>query len=258
MSDSAQPLRVVCVGDSITRGQVSVDYVDLLRKRRHTVPTEFVNAGVNYDLAYSVRTRLNRVTAHRPDIVCVLVGTNDANATLGSSNRRLVTLLKRPPGRPTAQRFAEDLTAIARDLSEQTNARVGLLSLPVIGEDLDSAPLRRATEYSAIVREVAATTKVNYLPLHERQLKYLRAQDSQPRTHYRPGLGLSARASIQHFLLRRTLDDIAARRGLSLTTDTIHQNSHGATLIADVITEFLAQATVSARQHHHEPGQPVE
>ncbi|HTI22887.1 MAG TPA: SGNH/GDSL hydrolase family protein [Kutzneria sp.] len=258
MNDSAQPLRVVCVGDSITRGQVSVDYVDLLRERRHTVPIEFVNAGVNYDLAYSVRARLDHVMAERPDIVCVLVGTNDANATLGDSNRRLVTLLKRPPGRPTAQRFAEDLTAIARDLREQTNARVGLLSLPVIGEDLDSAPLRRATEYSAIVREVAAATKVDYLPLHERQLEYLRAQESRPRTHYRPGLGLSTRASIQHFLLHRTLDDIAARRGLSLTTDTVHQNSHGAALIADVITEFLAHAAVSPRRHHREPTQPVD
>ncbi|HJP73901.1 MAG TPA: GDSL-type esterase/lipase family protein [Pseudonocardiaceae bacterium] len=257
MSDSARPLRVVCVGDSITRGQVSVDYVDLLRKRRHTMPTEFVNAGVNYDLAYSIRTRLDRVTAHQPDIVCVLVGTNDANATLGASNRRLVTLLKRPPSRPTAPRFADDLTAIARDLSEQTNARVGLLSLPVIGEDLDSAPLRRATEYSAIVREVAAATNADYLPLHERQLEYLRAQPNQPRTHYRPGLGLSTRASIQHFLLRRTLDDISARRGLSLTTDTIHQNSHGATLIADVITEFLTRVATSTRRHR-ESAQPVE
>lgn len=41
-------------------------------------------------------------------------------------------------------------------------------------------------------------------------------------------------------MLRRTLDDISARRGLSLTTDTIHQNTRGATLIADVVGEFLA------------------
>ncbi len=235
-------LRVVCVGDSITRGQVSFDYVELLRKRPHNAPTEFINAGVNYDLAYSVRRRLDDVVAHRPDIVLVLVGTNDANATLGASNRRLVTLLKRPPERPTAQRFRDDLTAITTEL--QAHAQVGLLSLPVIGEDLDSTPLRRATEYSAIVHEVAAANQAGYLPLHERQLEYLRANGNRPRTHYRPGLGLSSRASMQHFLLRRSFDDISARRGLSLTTDTIHQNTTGATLIADVISEFLARAHV--------------
>src|SRR6185312_6168835 len=126
-------MRVVCVGDSITRGQVSVDYVELLRRRRHAVPTTFVNAGVNYDLAFSVLNRLDGVVSHRPDVVCVLVGTNDANATLGASNRRLVTLLKRPPARPTAERYQEDLTAIARELKARTSARIGLLSLPVIG-----------------------------------------------------------------------------------------------------------------------------
>jgi lysophospholipase L1-like esterase len=198
MNDSVRPLRVVCVGDSITRGQVSVDYVDLLRGRQHAVPSVFVNAGVNYDLAYSVRNRLDDVVAQRPDVVCVLVGTNDANATLGDGNRRLVSLLKRPPGRPTAERFREDLTAIARELVERTDARVGLLSLPVIGEDLDSTPLRRATEYSAIVREVAAANGVGYLPLHERQVDFLRERRQPPRTHYRAGLGLSSRASVQH------------------------------------------------------------
>ena len=235
-------LTVVCLGDSITRGQVSVDYVDLLRKRRHAVPTTFLNAGVNYDLAYSVRRRLDDVVAHRPDVVCVLVGTNDANATLGESNRRLVTLLKRPPAPPPAERFREDLATIVRELQQRTDARIGLLSLPVIGEDLDSAALHRATEYSATVHEIATANDVGYLPLHERQLDYLRARQQQPRTHYRAGLGLSTRASIQHFMLRRTLDDISTRRGLSLTTDTIHQNTRGATMIADVITEFLAKS----------------
>jgi lysophospholipase L1-like esterase len=242
MNNSKRPLKVVCIGDSITRGQVSTDYVDLLRKRRHAVPTTFLNAGVNYDLAYSVRCRLDDVVAHRPDVVCVLVGTNDANATLGESNRRLVTLLKRPPAPPTAGRFREDLTAIVRELRERTDARLGLLSLPVIGEDLDSTPLRRSTEYSATVREIATENNVGYLPLHERQVDYLRTRQQPPRTHYRAGLGLASRASIQHFVLRRTLDDISARRGLSLTTDTIHQNTRGATLIADVITEFLARS----------------
>lgn len=216
-----------------------MDYVELLRTRRHPMPAVFVNAGVNYDLAHSVRKRLDGVVAHRPDVVCVLVGTNDANATLGASNRWLVTLLKRPPGRPTAQRFRADLTAIASELTRRTDARIGLLSLPVIGEDLGSTPLRRATEYSAIVREVAAATEVGYLPLHERQVDYLRTLDRQPGTPYRAGLGLSSRASIQHFMLRRTFDDISDRRGLSLTTDTLHQNTQGATLIADVISEFL-------------------
>lgn len=236
---STKPVRVVCVGDSITRGQVSVDYVELLRHRRPLQPYTFINRGVNYDLAYNVLNRLDQIIADQPDVVTVLVGTNDANATLAKSNRRIVTFLKRLPTKPTAQWYRDNLTAIVHRLQQRTNARIALLSLPVIGEDLDSTPIRRAGEYSAIVRDVATANNVAYLPLYERQTDYLRTHEDPPGTQYRPGLMLSSTASTQHFILRRSLDDVAADRGLHLTTDTIHQNSSGANLIADLIEEHL-------------------
>jgi lysophospholipase L1-like esterase len=237
---STKPIRVVCAGDSITRGQVSVDYVDLLRQRFHAQPYSFTNRGINYDLAYNLLNRLDQVIADEPDHVTVLVGTNDANATLGTSNRRLVTWLKRLPTKPTPEWYRDNLTAIVGRLQQDTHARISLLSIPVIGEDLDSTQIHRAGEYSAIVREVATATDVGYLPLYERQIDHLRVHGRPPGTHYRAGLLLSSTASIQHFMLRRSLDDIAVRRGLQLSTDTIHQNSRGANLIADLISERLS------------------
>jgi lysophospholipase L1-like esterase len=236
---AGHPIRVVCVGDSITRGQVSVDYVELLRHQFDADEFVFHNAGVNYDLAYSVRRRLDDVVALNPDHVTVLIGTNDANATLHASNLRLLRWMKRPPVRPTASWFRENLIEIVDELQRRTQARIALLSLPVIGEDLDSLPLRRSSEYSQIVREVAAGRAVSYLPLHERQVEHLRARNQSPGTSYRPGLALSGTASTQHFVFRRTLDAISARRGLQFSTDTIHQNSRGAGMIADLIAEHL-------------------
>lgn len=228
--------RVVCVGDSITRGQVSVDYVAMLRSR---FPYTFVNRGVNYDLAHSVLLRLDQIVADDPDHVTVLIGTNDATATLGHRNLRLMKWLKRIPTTPTPQWYRDNLSAIVLGLEQRTHASVALLSLPTIGEALDSTPMRRASEYSAIVREVATTHDVAYLPLHERQLDHLRSARHQPGTRYRDGLLLSSTASTQHFVLRRGFDDIARRRGLLLTTDTVHQNTRGAAMIADVIEQHL-------------------
>jgi len=47
MKNSVQPLRVVCVGDSLTRGQVSVDYVKMLASRDIGGSVSFTHAGVN-------------------------------------------------------------------------------------------------------------------------------------------------------------------------------------------------------------------
>ncbi|WP_031467957.1 SGNH/GDSL hydrolase family protein [Sciscionella sediminilitoris] len=228
---------VVCLGDSITRGQVSVPYVDLLRSRfpEHRI----VNAGVNYDLAYNALGRLEQVIAERPDVVTVLLGTNDANATLSERNRRMMTRTRKLPTRPTAQWFRENLEAIVTRLGAETGARIALLGLPVIGEELDSEPLRRAGEYSGIVREVAAAHDCAYLPLHERQVEYLRATGHRPGTRYRDGMLLSSTAATQHFVLRREFDAISAGRGLLLSTDTVHQNSTGARMIAELIAEFV-------------------
>ncbi|MFM1651956.1 hypothetical protein ACI7RC_07625 [Brevibacillus sp. B_LB10_24] len=59
--------RVVCAGCSITRGQGSVDYVEMLRRRFAGRPLTFTNAGVNYDVAFNLRSRLNKVIDQDPD-----------------------------------------------------------------------------------------------------------------------------------------------------------------------------------------------
>jgi hypothetical protein len=50
---------------------------------------------------------------------------------------------------------------------------------------------------------------------------------------------LPSTASMQYFLLRRDFDTISARRGLQLTTDTFNLNRRGASMIADLIEEFV-------------------
>jgi hypothetical protein len=83
------------------------------------------------------------------------------------------------------------------------------------------------------------------LPLHERRLAPLHRRNRQPGTKYHDGLGLSSSAAMTHLLLRRSLDSISERRGLQLTTDTVHLNSCGANMAADLIEEFLTTTQTS-------------
>ncbi|MFI7638208.1 SGNH/GDSL hydrolase family protein [Nonomuraea sp. NPDC049400] len=228
------------MGDSITRAQVSADYVAMLCARLPQAAV--INAGVNYEPSSETVKRLDDVVGQDPDVVTVLIGTNDANSTL--SRKLAKTLRKRwqLSADPTPEGYAANLTTIARRLQDQTMARVALLSLPVIGEDLSSVPVRRAAEYSEIVRRVAAHEGVTYLPLNERMTAYLEEQGRTPGTHYRAEGRLAQTAAIQHFLLGRSLDAISRSRGLQLTTDTVHLNGRGARLIADLIEGFVARS----------------
>jgi lysophospholipase L1-like esterase len=241
MKNSVRPLRVVCLGDSLTRGQVSVDYVEMLAARDVGGSASFTNAGVNGDLAFNVLQRLDSVIELQPDVVSVLIGTNDTNASLSEKNIRMMTRMKKLPERPTIAWYHENLTAIIDRLAAETSARIALLSLPVLGEELGSESVRRSADYSAVIKEIARTRSVTYLPLHERQVACLTASGSTPGIRFRDGRILSASAATQHFVLRRSFDQISRRRGLQLTTDLIHQNTCGATMIADLIQQFLAQ-----------------
>jgi lysophospholipase L1-like esterase len=233
--------RVACLGDSITRGQLSVDYVKMLASRTAGKPFVFTNAGVNGELAENTLRRLDSVVDLRPDVVTVLVGANDANASMSEKNSVRAKRMQKLSGRPTIEAFGENVAAITDRLSKETSARVALLSLPVLGEELGSESVQRSQQYSRVLKQIAETRGVAYLPLNERQVEHLKAGDFIPRTRYRDGVGLMAGGAIQHFILRRSLDDISRRRGLQLTTDLLHQNTRGATMIADLIEEFVLQ-----------------
>ncbi|WP_157680384.1 SGNH/GDSL hydrolase family protein [Mycobacterium dioxanotrophicus] len=234
------PRRVVCLGDSITRGQLSADYVAMLSERTSLAPLEFTNAGVNGELAENVLRRLAGIVELQPDVVTVLIGSNDVVASMSAKSGARARRMNKLTGRPGIEGFADNVAAIVERLTRETSARIGLLSLPVLGEDLGSASVRRSQEYSAVLKKIAESDRVTYLPLNERQVEYLTVGGFQPCTHYRDNLALMVGGAIQHFLLRRSLDDISHRRGLQLTTDLLHQNTRGATMIADLIEEFVA------------------
>jgi hypothetical protein len=62
-------IRVACLGDSITRAQVSVDYLDLLAQRYAASQPALFRFDVNGDFAYNLLQRLNPVIASSPEVI---------------------------------------------------------------------------------------------------------------------------------------------------------------------------------------------
>ncbi|MEU9337065.1 SGNH/GDSL hydrolase family protein [Streptomyces sp. NPDC048290] len=231
--------RVACLGDSITRAQLSVDYLDLLERRHPPGDVRLARFGVNGDFAHNLLRRLDAVVADRPDVITVLIGTNDARASLAGYPVEQAMKRKRLPERPSAGWFQQCLAAVVERLRTQTDATIALLSLPVLGQRPDAAAAQASQAYSRLIAEVATAEDVAYLPLHERQTEELRRASPPPVPYQEPTAAASVGVLVRRAVLRRSLDTVSRRRGLLLTTDHIHQNSRGAALVAEVIDTWL-------------------
>lgn len=235
---------VACLGASLTAGSVSADFVEMLGKRPALAGFRFINHGTNGDLAWNGLQRLDKVVAGAPDAVTILIGTNDVNATLSERNRlRYREFNCLPIEHPTLAWYEENLRAIVRRLQTETRARLALLSLAPIGEDFEHESFQRIAVYNEAIRRVAKAAKIDYLPLHERMLGYLRAHEADraslpPRLAYRDGLHNIGNAIALH-ATGLSWNEVSHRNGLLLLTDGIHLNETAAGLIADLIEGWL-------------------
>ena len=229
----------VCAGASITRGAASADYVAMLAARLGE--WDFVNAGVNGELAFNLAARIGDIVALDPDAVTILVGTNDVNATFGFRAALGYMAAKRLPEMPGPQFFRENLVGIVRTLKRETRARIALFSMPPIGEEPGHYAYLRTEDYAAIVREVAKDEEVEYLPLRERLCSFV---ESLPRGQERPlafrefGRAQLRAGRMQRYL-GKSLDEISAFNRFHILVDGIHLNTHGASIASDLAEAFL-------------------
>ncbi|SCX19503.1 SGNH/GDSL hydrolase family protein [Mycolicibacterium fluoranthenivorans] len=230
--------RLMCLGDSNTTGDYGVSYVGMLAQRLAGADVTVTGSGVNGEVSYGLVQRLDPVIDQQPTAITVLIGTNDAWGTLSDANARQVVKRCELPYAPSAPRFREHLASIVARLQSATDARIAVLSPPVLGQQLDSAAAHTGREFAEIVADTAREYGVTYLPLFERQCEQLRNSDADP-VPLRTGEREWYSAVLQHVLLRRSYDRISERRGLLLTTDHVHQNSRGAGMIADLIEQFV-------------------
>lgn len=231
---------IVCVGDSITHGRISVDYVNLLRDKFRAKGYRFVNAGVNGDMAYNVLQRLDEIIYCRPALLTVLIGSNDAYADLNPRNADEARKNNNLPELPNADAFRRYLSALCLKLREAAAVPLALLSLPPFGEDPEHEAYRQAQAYSWIIKDVAHQTGIAYLPINERMDAMLKNQHHEHKLPFdRMTEARYLSVKIRRFVLRQSLATISRRYGYQLLSDGIHLNLAGAEIIAEGIETFI-------------------
>ncbi len=231
---------VICLGDSNTHGNVSYNWVKDLITRHPSVT--FKNAGINADLTFSVLKRLSSVIESQPDYVVLLIGTNDLNATLRASN--LKSYLKRgkisESELPNEKNFETNLAAIVTQIKANTKARLALVSLPLITEQLEAYSNQKADNYSDIIKKISLDNGLAYLPFREKQKEYL-AQNPSKRSKlgYQPYKILMNISIFTHYAFGVEWEKISHFWGNQLLIDQLHQNKTSATLLLNLLNDWL-------------------
>ena len=233
--------RIVLVGDSITHGTVSHNYVKVLKRKLGTEKFEFINAGLNGDLTFNVLKRIDDIIRCEPDIVTVLIGTNDALGSYTVESRERYIKLKGAEANDefwTLERFKENITQVITQLKNEANATIGVLSIPIIGEDLMDPVIEHSKAYSKVIKEVSTDLGVHYMPLNELMIEYLKVNPSTPKYKYSKNLGLMIKTIFAHYFGRRW-QNIAKKKGNQLLTEFVHLSTKGASFVSDLVEKFI-------------------
>ncbi|HVN56049.1 MAG TPA: GDSL-type esterase/lipase family protein [Anaerolineaceae bacterium] len=231
---------VVVFGDSITHGGVSFNYVNLLARRMGSKGYRFLNAGVDSDTALDLLERIAPVIASQPQVVVILIGTNDIERELALGPVEKVTngLPRRIPLEASLEDYLAAMRQILTLFQQKTTARIGLCSIPVLGEDLDSLSNVLVRKYNVAIRDLVDEFGLAYLPVYEQMETYLRTHQNKPGKAF-TGFNSMFMTMFKRAILRQDWDQISRGNGYLLNTDGIHFNSKGGTIIANEIEVFI-------------------
>lgn len=229
----------VIMGDSITHGAVSYDYIRELSGDRELGNYIFINEGINSRLAYNLLGQADDVIKTRPDEIFILIGTNDCIASLSDLEYERYKKTWNLPARPTKEWFAANLESLINKLKSNTAARITLISIPPISEKTNSVPFVKSVEYARVIRDTAQKLNAGYIGLNE----LLTADIIKKGGATVEGFSSDRRAMFYaialHYLLMRSWDEISDRQGFLFLTDHVHLNSRGGHLLKTKIKETL-------------------
>jgi len=240
---------VVCLGDSLTQGNVSFDYVYALASRLEPDGYTVLNAGVNGDLAWNVLERVDAVVSGQPAYVVLLVGTNDVRACETDRAAARYVRRKNLPRMPDADFFRESYGGILDALASNECTRTIVVTIPPLGERAGE-PIDEVVErFNGIVAAEASARDASCLDLHGTLERRLAGGDRESAPAYdgRRARLMLLRAVVLRQLFGWSWNRIARHNGMRLLTDGVHLDEAAGAELVDLVEQAVRRKVETGR-----------
>lgn len=230
---------IVCVGDSLTYGQVGYSYIPYVTKKY-----KLVNRGVNGDSLYDGYRRLKRYLRddryEAAGTYIIALGTNDILLPFQrdrSLSWKLQFYLRNKLLKFSTQkvRFAALYEQMVKEVARHGRKLI-LIGLPYI--QLQHYPLGKIKEYNRCIRDIAEKYQVPFIDIYSMQMKHLEhntVYDWGPFNAKRIWEGTCM------FLFPTCKNYLSGKRHLDLTVDGVHFNSFSANMLGKAVEEIIVK-----------------
>ena len=232
---------IACIGDSLAHGNIGVSWVDLLRKE---FPSDiFLNEGINGDVVWQVHQRLELILKCNPDIIILMIGSNDAMASFNSKSGKRYKRNNNLPNIPSFQSYQKLLPELLDKLISVD--KVFLCTLPPIGEIKDSQVNQHVNKFNDFIRKTAQERDLSILAVSESLWSDLALREFSCINDYNPNsIPLMRRiygGVMHHYIFKQPWDKIAKSNRQWLLFDQIHLGERAANIVFKVVKNAISK-----------------
>ena len=232
---------IACIGDSLTHGNIGQSWVDYLREEFPNYV--FLNEGINGNTAWQVLQRLDPILQCKPDLVILMIGTNDALGSFDKDSGLRYKKNNNLPEAPSLEKYKEQLPKLIDKIAIQS--KVAICTLPPIGENIDSEVNKHVSKFNDYIELVVKQKKMRLLPVSDSLWSDINSRTYPLKSDYNskatPILRRIMGGIFHHYLLKKSWNDISRAKGQWILFDQIHLNERGAKIIFNLATNFISK-----------------
>ena len=231
---------IACIGDSLTHGNIGECWVESLRNE---YPGDIVlNEGINGDVVWQVNKRIEPIINCSPDIIILMIGSNDAMASFNKKSGQRYKSNNKLPEIPTFENYQKLLPKLLDRLNG--TSKIAICTLPPIGENKHSAINQHVRKFNNFIELTANNKNINLIPVSDLLWDELSKRTYPVKSDYDPNsLPIIRRiygGMMHHYIFKKSWDEIAKSKGQWLLFDQIHLGGHAAKILFNATKKYIS------------------